>query len=932
MRRFLFVLLGLLAYGGLLNAQENPRYDLIHVHLDEPMTQHEFAMTYNICWEYVHQHLLHRVTSPIPAMDLYFPPDTLPCYNEAGQRLIFFEDGKSLVEPYYTDMRVYVTTAHETIKSLTQAVNVCYEKIIKQNEHIFPYEYPYYGGGNNTSRVYDFDAGQEIFIPDAPPCYDDDGRLLAYVDDEVIPLEGRVHILARGLSNISLEHNICPEDLLAANLLEDWSERRSSHFVIPNHQPCYDIYRANEFTVGELAFQLGLCADDIQRYNSGQGSYYYVRRDANLCDPPPSEPTTTATPMIVVSMPTPTARPPLPTSIFTQTPTPNISVPIISFEPNPNVTVLPIATAAVPMPTFVPLSVQPRLPIPVDGRIILPDFTQFTILSYYYNVCAPALATANDTERGFPNGKGAEVIIPNTRPCYDDNGNKLIYPADSGTPIPSEQEVIIITSDSYRLINLAWQYDICFDDLLAANTHIELSIDFNNLQWTIGITSLSAPFGSEIFIPNDTQSCFTTFKVEEHDIAELAQEFNVCVELLQKWQYRIDRIPHYMIPSEYPPCYDENGHRLRFYEIDRQRKLLSEPVRSSLDVYVVPYHMSYYELARTVNVCLDVLRAHNHQVAYVPRANEEVFVPNTRPCYDELTGRPLIYEDEFGQPLTQPIVADELTHLVQFGHTWNSIAGYYNICTDRLKKYNEDFLPNVWTVNHWGQDERIAHGKGIFEVGVYVRIPQDRPPCFDYGEAQHIRYVCYDMPIDMTQDNPDALINPDGTHCYDIEDPETVIWHDGDHYLYQFREGLYMNDFMQWCFGVEADDIIATSDNPIVYIIPYDELLIRNPTRTCYIREDDGAEHVHWVEEGETLRDIGWRYGKLTLWLADANDLPDGDLIWAGQRLVIPEGVNLWHVASGLGGVLMLLPIIGYLFRRQQGTAGRKRKRKAKGA
>lgn len=182
----------------------------------------------------------------------------------------------------------------------------------------------------------------------------------------------------------------------------------------------------------------------------------------------------------------------------------------------------------------------------------------------------------------------------------------------------------------------------------------------------------------------------------------------------------------------------------------------------------------------------------------------------------------------------------------------------------------------------------------------------------------------------MSKDNPDAVINPDGEHCYDIEDPETVIWHEGNRYLYQYREGLYRNDFMAWCFGVSDEDIIAEADNPIVYIIPYDELLIRNPTHPCYIREDDGAETVHWVQYGETLRDIGWQYGKLPTWIAEENDLDNPDVIWGGQRLVIPEGINLWHVLKIISVACLMIVMMGvmhYLFHRRQNLAGHKKKR-----
>jgi hypothetical protein len=125
----LFLLLLLLAQNVL--AQENPRYDLIHIRLEQEMTQHDFALEYNICWEQVHQHLWYYPLYTIPAdIDLYFPPDILPCYNAAGQRLIFYENGEALLEPYYTNMQVYVTQPGDTFASVSLRVNVCVEDSI----------------------------------------------------------------------------------------------------------------------------------------------------------------------------------------------------------------------------------------------------------------------------------------------------------------------------------------------------------------------------------------------------------------------------------------------------------------------------------------------------------------------------------------------------------------------------------------------------------------------------------------------------------------------------------------------------------------------------------------------------------------------------------------------------------------------------------
>jgi hypothetical protein len=86
------------------------------------------------------------------------------------------------------------------------------------------------------------------------------------------------------------------------------------------------------------------------------------------------------------------------------------------------------------------------------------------------------------------------------------------------------------------------------------------------------------------------------------------------------------------------------------------------------------------------------------------------FIPDTRPCYDEATGMPLIYEDENGVPLDEPRVGDKLNYYgtEPFGH----VSHYYNVCENRIRDANAAKLAGE------------AHYLGWI-------IPHDRPPCYD---------------------------------------------------------------------------------------------------------------------------------------------------------------------------------------------------------
>jgi LysM repeat protein len=71
-------------------------------------------------------------------------------------------------------------------------------------------------------------------------------------------------------------------------------------------------------------------------------------------------------------------------------------------------------------------------------------------------------------------------------------------------------------------------------------------------------------------------------------------------------------------------------------------------------------------------------------------------------------------------------------------------------------------------------------------------------------------------------------------------------------------------------------------------------LLLTTPARA----QDATATTVHVVGWGETLWSIAQQYGVSPESIVSANNLPDGDHIFAGQRLVIPDSAYTQHTAD----------------------------------
>ncbi|PJF33485.1 MAG: hypothetical protein CUN57_02040, partial [Phototrophicales bacterium] len=92
--------------------------------------------------------------------------------------------------------------------------------------------------------------------------------------------------------------------------------------------------------------------------------------------------------------------------------------------------------------------------------------------------------------------------------------------------------------------------------------------------------------------------------------------------------------------------------------------------------------------AKTFNICVEEV-AKSTSLFNVNRGNEFSFrVPNdTPPCYNE-DGKRLIYYDEQGKKLDEPLYSDLQVYVSQPGDTMPSIAEKFNVCLIDLLRQN----------------------------------------------------------------------------------------------------------------------------------------------------------------------------------------------------------------------------------------------------
>ncbi|MEO1288229.1 MAG: SH3 domain-containing protein [Chloroflexota bacterium] len=917
------------------------------ISIDEPMTQYELSQNFNLCWEFLHQQTYHWYVAGFPAGDYYLLPDLLPCYNETGQRLKFYENWEILEQPVYSNMHVHITQEGETLVDLSYQYNVCMWDIRAEN-------------GRHLSRQYTLISstdllaiGQEVFIPETRPCYNEQGQHLRYdTNGELTSLGDGFWIPYTELHIEKINHNICYDVILVANGVETLHDLQD--YIKPNsqtqdteyhildlwipdeHPPCYEIHEfrtsLDEYipdlktTIGQ---RLNICASEIEfRYEETSNSRvytYFVPIDATPCDVSRNVVNHVDTDTLIQLLtptPFPTATPytppptatVTPTSIYTQTPTP--SQPQVIVLNGANIHSGPSTAFQPPIGTIAAGEHANILAVHPSGRWYLIEhqngdgWINSSLVETVGDLSSlPSewgLPTPTSVVHNYAGDEQSNIVTVTSAPSVTP---AVLAPSLTPfiTPIsvePPPRERISIHIDRATYISyVSYQHNICIDDILAEPANRSWVNDTSH-DWEIwGIALI--PENTTVFLPLDTTlACYESISVHAEHVYSIAEQHNVCIEALlrQRNNWRnVNDVVTLNIPL-YEPCYDDNGHRLTYLdaEISEDRMLIT-PIRLPFDIYVVPRTMSLFELSQAVNVCIPDLMRYNrfngfaHTTSNYSWRNDvaaveglEVFIPDVPHCYHEETGNTLLYVDANGNPLDIPVDSGEILTYAKGG--WGVLAQYYNVCYNRIIDYNINYLPHETQRPAWHDDgSRIirilqsdyngATGLVIHASDV-VRIPTDRPPCYDYDfdvdkpyndiRVRYLRYACYDYPIDMTQPNPDAVQNIDGNYCYNIDDPETVIWENGQAYRVQSRidpeTGFgHPVPYIAWCYGVDVDDVIMHADNDVMMIYPTREVVLPLPTRTCYLSEDDGAEIVHYIQAGESVYSIAWQYGKLPI-------------------------------------------------------------------
>jgi LysM repeat protein len=717
---------------------------------------------------------------------------------------------------------------------------------IPVNEPCYQYDQSSYGWWNFSdgypARLKYYENGQWLHEP--------------YYSDEI------VYIRAESVEDIASRYNICVDELLAENvLLQDFTAYRAYALIsldifIPKDAPPCDpnwteptepvTTTAIEMPANEIAplffvNQYNTCVEDIPRLI--WGGYFYVHQPQN--------------PIVTIDIP-------------------NDVLPCYN-QQGQRLSYYDEMGHRLEEPVYSDLAVY----------VASPGETMSGIADQM-GVCVIDLLRVNNFP-DMPLKVAIELFIPPSRPCPDDIEADLV-----------DGEIDYLTHTSL-------QANICPEDLLPLNPHFSESTGILNpgnrlFSWN------SQNIERWIITPKDAEPCYWQYHPSEGDsIFDIERALNICYQEFRREQYIsfLTIIPHdrvtLYIPHDVQPCYNEDGQRLQYsitFEHNLKEQLQTPEMQyADMPVYIFRLGDTAYSISLLHNVCVpDLLAANPMLVSRMPTGHP-VFIPQTRPCYDEATGMPLIYEDEDGNPLPQPLVSDQL---IYYGsQPFGIVSAYYNVCMNRIADANRAKLDQESSYLGW-------------------IIPTDRPPCYDaYGSPIH--YVCYTQPVDFSVDysqaDPPMSFDIDGTYCYDLAASETIVWNQNKPYqIIQYDDTMLRSRaFTAWCFGVLLEEINAINDDPnILSILPFQYRALPLPTRECYIQNPgvlDGYD-LHPVVSGDTLVSIARQYDKPYQWIARANDLDEQNTIWAGQMLIIPAGPTLNHLYLFIGGVISLVTLV----------------------
>jgi LysM repeat protein len=305
---------------------------------------------------------------------------------------------------------------------------------------------------------------------------------------------------------------------------------------------------------------------------------------------------------------------------------------------------------------------------------------------------------------------GIELFIPDKRPCPSD--------------ISVFQTMLEEPYHFAQLRGASLQLDICMEDLEQLNPHLAQSPE---RYWGGNKTeNLRAIW---VLLRSDNKSCYQRLIAQQGEsIYGIERRLNICHEAFirepnseSNWRIKAEQeVIRYRRDSQ--PCYNSAGQRLQyqpFFEVVLAGRRFADPYMAvrqqdteyaDMQVHTFETGDTVYGISQHYNVCVHDLLAVNPSLKIWTPEGYPTFIPDTRPCYDEATGMPLIYEDENGVPLNEPRVGDKLIYYgtEAFGH----VSYYYNVCQNRIEEANAAKLAGE------------AHYLGWI-------IPRDRPPCYD---------------------------------------------------------------------------------------------------------------------------------------------------------------------------------------------------------
>jgi len=625
-----------------------------------------------------------------------------------------------------------------------------------------------------------------------------------------------------------------------------------------------------------------------------------------------------------------------------------------------------------------------------------------------YNACLESFMRLNPDIVIYDIPFGTLVRMPRRENCYDysvypysDHMNAFIY-GGKGVPLrlkfyengqwldePYYSDDVVYIGGYKSVEDIAKAYHICLDDLLAENYLLQHYDDYAKL-----LASL------DVFIPDYYPRCYLDSSeqqpikvvLDETGVITLSENtypfslhlfakvYNVCAEevidyrLLQRLYTGYSDDIEISIPTDAPPCYNEQGQRLQYF--DENNQLLETPIYSDLPIYIVQPQQTIQEVATITGACiLDLMRA--NQFIHLPMNYAvELFIPPAKPCPSDIQWleiyRPTLQNVALSQNICLKTVAELNPHLItdsRYGTGYRRYSYHYDYLTNSIVfiKYEPcyqthvvDREESIYDIEHW---LNICHEDFFYDN--YQPLEEDRiiytdvnvlpcynqqgqrlqyPPDYDYhrvysnwqpDETKHFLPIYSSLQVylaewsdslyeisrrfnvcveDLLRVNPSLrnrvppdnypVFIPQVQPCYDEETGLQFIYIDengepllepilSDKLIHYFgMPSYYLAYYYNVCYNRISD---ANEDK-------YDEnrkqkywgTIIPTDRPPCYDENWFLIDYrlvdkkVHTVLAGENIISISRKYNVPYPLIIVANDLYNPDMIWVGQKLIIP--------------------------------------------